>query len=286
MRRVAVICVLACIISGGLSYVAHAASLRVSPLRYDITLAPQEKKKGFVDITNTGSEAETVHFGVQAFRQSDDNGSLEFYDLPAVSDGILLDYDEVDIGARETIHLAFVADGTKLPSGDVLASIMAATVPRPGAAAQSVRVGALLVIDNGTPVPHKATIGNLSVPTIQYSDAITASFDVQNSTNTTKLAAFSPKISVSAWPYTDEAVDGPLVSSGRTRQVSYVKRGNFLGFVHVTVQTGDSKASGYSFVVTGYWRWVFPLLVAGVLSLVLWKTLRVRRSWAARAVAK
>lgn len=245
-----------------------ATSLKISPLRYDTILKAGEKQKGFVDITNPTTSSTRVKLSVQAFRQIDNNGSLEFYDSAVVSSGIQLDYSEIELASRETLHLAFYIDGSKLVSGDNFAAIFASSVPEgvaPGQ--QTVRVGTLLFISNGTPSTHEAVIENLSGNIFQIGSALDISFNVRNTAKAGTATGFSPMINVRAWPYLNETVTGPFVFAGRTRAVEYKKPGNYLGILAVKVRTGDSEQVMYRVVVTGFWRLV--LLVSAVLVIVV-----------------
>lgn len=253
-----------------------ATALKISPLRYDTTLGSGEKKKGFVDITNPSPEAVQLKLSVQAFRQTDDNGSLTFFDDPVVQAGILLDYSEVELQAGEALHLAFLIDGTKLPTGDNFAAIFASTVPDTSAPGQqTVKVGTLLMITNGTPSAHEAVIQDLSTSLLQVSDGLRLAFAVHNTAEAGMRTGFSPAITVTAWPYIRETVTGPLVFAGRTRSVDYVKKGNYLGILAISVQTGESKQTTYSLLITGYWRLLLPILLAAV-GLSVWFARYVR----------
>jgi hypothetical protein len=255
-----------------------ATSLKISPLRYDTSLASGEKKKGFVDVTNPSTQTVKVKLSVQAFRQTDNSGSLEFYDSETIHAGVLLDYSEAEIGPRETLHLAFVLDGAKLASGDNFATIFAHSVPDDdGAGEQTVRVGTLLLIENGTPSAHEAAIQNLSGYPIQFSDGLRVSFGVHNTAEERTATGFSPTITVRAWPYIDDTVTGPLVFAGRTRSVDYVKKGNYLGILAVHVKTGTSEQVLYSVLITGYWRFLVPILVCAA-GFTIWFIRYARKS--------
>lgn len=257
---------------------ASAASLEITPLRYDAKLAAGEKKKGFVDITNPGSAAMTVKLSVEAFRQTDNNGSLEFYHDELIQGGVLLDYDEVDLGPKETLHLAFVLDGAKLRTGDNFAAIFATSVPSEhGAGEQTIRVGTILIIQNGTPSTHTAAVEDLSSDFIQLSDGLRAVFSVRNTADAQAATGFSPAITVSAWPYFSETVTGPLVFAGKSRQVDYQKKGNFLGVLAVRVKTGDSEQVAYSLLITGFWRALVPILLFAT-GLAIWLARYVRKN--------
>lgn len=258
-------------------HTAAAVSLKISPLRYDTTLGPGEKKKGFVDITNPTGDTVHLKLSVQAFRQSGNSGGLEFYDNDSLSAGVILDYTEATLGARETLHLAFVLDATKLPSGDNFAAIFAASIPaEKGPAEQSVRVGTLLMITNGTQSAHTAVVQDLSGQLLQIGDGLHISFVVRNTGDSMLSTGFAPTISVKAWPYVDDAVTGPLVFAGHSRDVEYVKNGNYLGLLAIKVKTGDSEQVIYRFAVTGHWRFFLPFGIV-VIGLLVWLILIIKK---------
>ncbi len=276
-RWFAVYCVLAACFFVFRAAPVSAASLTISPLRYDAELAAGEKKKGFVDVTNPSAQEVNVTLSVQAFRQINDDGALEFYDSKIVREGVALDYSEVTLGPRETIHLAFLLDGSKLASGDNFAAIFASSVPSEnGAGEQTVRVGTLLIISNATPSAHDAVIQNLSGQFLQFSDGLRVSFEVRNTANEGAATGFSPVITVKAWPHIHDTVTGPLVFAGRTRTVDYVKQGNYLGLMAVRVATGDSEQVTYRLLITGYWRLLLPILVVA-LGITIWFARYVRK---------
>lgn len=253
-----------------------AESLKISPLRYDTTVLSGEKKKGFVDITNPSAVTADVKLSVQAFRQTNNSGSLEFYDSEALKEAVKLEFTEVELGPRETLHLAFLLDGARLPNGDNFVAIFASTIPeKTSVSTASVRVGTLLFIENDTPSSHKATVDQLSVPFFQFGSGLTAQFAVHNTAKLGEMTGFSPKIAISAWPYVKEEVTGPLVFAGRTRNVTYVKNGNFLGIVAFTAQVGSSEKTAYSIMVTGYWRVLLPTLIV-VAGATIWLGWHVR----------
>lgn len=254
-----------------------ASTLKITPLRYDASLEKGEKKKGFIDITNPTGETVKVALSVQAFRQIDDSGALEFYDNETIRSGVLLDLDEAELGPRETLHLAFVLDGTKLASGDNFAAIFASTVPSTvGAGEQAIRVGTLFLISNGTPTAHEAVVKNLSGQLVQLGEGLHLNFDVQNTADKNTTTGFSPTITVTAWPYVNDTITGPLVFAGRTRSVEYIKKGNYLGILAITVTTGGSKQTMYRLAITGHWRVFLPIVLTAI-ALTVWLVRYVRK---------
>jgi hypothetical protein len=249
-------------IAGGLlpGHSAFADSLRITPLHYNATLVKGESKKGFVDIANPSGSAVKLKLTVQAFRQIDDEGNLEFFDDEQVSKGVMLDYTEAELGPRETLHLAFSIDSSKLPSGEVFAAIFASTQPQQVEGAQSsVRVGTLLSIVNGASTDRKATIASLAASPFQIGDALTASFVVKNMADPRQSTGYYPQIVVNVWPYTTKTIEGPLVFAGRARSVDYRQQGDYLGVIKLTAHAETGEKSTYFFAITGYWRWLLPI---------------------------
>ncbi len=253
---------------------AHAASLKIAPLIYDdVILGKGEVKKGFVDISNPDYTKHTVQLSVKAFRQIDDEGGLEFYANEQVAAGIQLDFDKITLENRGAMRVYFVLNGAKLPEGDVFAAIVAQTVPDGQAtAAQSVSVGTLLVIQNGTPASHTAEITSFSASWLQVSDGLAAHMQVRNPADGTSTTGYYPNIVIAAQPYTTTNVKGPLLFAGRTRTVDYYQTGNYFGPLYLKASVGSSSKGRLVFAVTGYWRWLAPVLV--VCFIVSWLVFR------------
>ena len=246
-----------------------ATSLRITPMQYQTTLKSGEKQQGYVDISNPEPETVEVSFEVQAFRQINDEGGIEFYDDKDVLAGVALDLQSVELGPREVLRLMFLIDGAKLPQGEVFAAILARTVPQDAqGSAQSVRVGTILEITNGTPGTHKASIETLSAPFFQVSEGLSATFAVRNDDSTSQTTGFRPQVIVRAAPYVAREVDGPLVFAGHSRTVAYKDPGNYFGFVWMQVSIDDSSKGQLVIAMTGYWRWLGPLMIVSIMSLV------------------
>lgn len=247
----------------------NAESLRIAPLQYRTTLKSGEKQKGYVDISNPEGDTVEVKFEVQAFRQIDNAGGIEFYTDEALSKGVLLDLDSAELGPHEVLRLVFLIDGTMLPHGEVYAAILARTVPQSTAgSAQSVRVGTVLEITNGSAGSHKASITDISAPFLQVGEGVSMTFVVHNEDSTGQTSGFRPKLKVGVLPYSEKETEGPLIFAGRSRTVTYTTPGNYFGFVRLSVKTGSSSKGQLAFVMTGYWRWLGPLMIAAIGGLV------------------
>lgn len=245
----------------GSAPVALADSIKIAPTDYRVSLTDGQSKKGFVDISNPGAVAERVTIRAMAFRQIDDEGGLVFYADERITAGVKLDYTEVEIGPRETLHLAFVVDGTKLPTGDVYAAILATTTASGGAASTAAQVGTLLAITNGTPTGRTAEVAEVQAGWLQVSDRLTAQIAVKNTADPTQATGFYPTLTVATAPYGQVTVAGPLIFAGRTRTIAYQAPGNYFGPVWLSVTTGGSTKGQLVFAITGYWRWLVPLVV-------------------------
>lgn len=249
---------------------AHSVSaegLRIQPLMYQEKVAVSEKKKGYVDISNPGDKALTAKFSVQAFRQIDDNGSIEFVDDEQVTAGVKLDLLSAELQPKDVLRLYFVIDGTKLPSGDVFASIFAETTAeqKAGASAIAARVGTLLVLTNGTPSAHNAEVGRFSAVKLQIGDGLSFAASLRNTAKEGATTGFFPKVRVHIGPYKQKTVEGPLVFAGRERGIEYKDKGDYFGPIYLSAKTSNSEKGQWVFAVTGYWRWLAPVGLLGLI---------------------
>lgn len=230
----------------------HASGLKLAPLEYRTTLKSGEKQRGFVDVSNPTKETLRVTVSTQAFRQIDDNGALEFFDDEQISSGILLDLDEFDLGPREAVRMYFVLDSTKLPTGDAYGAIFFTTAParyRDSGVGQSLRLGTLLSITNGTPGARSAEVKRLEVPFMQLGDVIRGSYSIKNTADPDKTTGFYPKVKLSVWPFGKEQQDkGKLVFADRTRQNDFELQAPVFGLYRLTAVYGESEQSAWVFV--------------------------------------
>lgn len=259
-------------IAGGVVWAtpSYAMSLRIQPASVTSSLSSNERKKGFVDIVNPTGNPVIVSLSVQAFRQVDSAGMLEFYDDSAVTKGLLLDYDKVELLGHEALRLYYVADGTKLPKHDVLAAIFATVSPKSEqSASAAVRVGTIVVLQRDS-VKRQLQIQDLEAPMIQLGDGIEARFALKNTA--APINAFYPDISVTTWPYGDENVTGPLVAAGNQRQIEYIKKGSYVGPLKLTIRSHGASKTLWVVAATGYWRWVLPaILFVGAVVLYIFR---------------
>lgn len=225
----------------------HALSLKVAPLEYRTTLKQGEKQKGFIDVSNPTGQTVIIKTSVEAFTQTDDKGSLMFFKNEQLSAGILLDLDEFELGPREAVRMYFLADGTKLPAGDVYGAIFFSTTPAgqgsPGTS-QSLRVGTLLSIVNSTPGSRKAEVTALSVPAFSLGNVLEGTYRIKNTADPKNSTGFYPNVSVKVSPLGEtNTKKGSLVFAGRTRENSFSVKAPWLGVYRVSASYGTSSQS-------------------------------------------
>jgi len=237
----------------------HALGLKIAPLEYKTTLKENERQTGIIDVSNPTGQAVHVRTSVQAFKQIDNNGGLQFYDDEQVANGIRSGLSEFDLGPREALRLSFTIDGSALPEGDVYAAIFFTTdltVPRNGVG-RLIRVGTILSIVNQTPGSRSAVITGVSLPFLQLSDEAKGTFRVKNTGPAT--GGFYPTVTVSSWPGGQKReVESSLVFGSRERQNSF----------------GIATGFGINYVKVGYnghekGQWVVTLAPWMLISLIL-----------------
>lgn len=277
MRRLAVV---VAVLAAGIvmAPTAQAESLQIQPLQRQDELKKAESKKGFIDITNPTGESVTVKLYVNAFSQIDDKGNLQFFDNEQVRQGVKLDFETSTIGPRQTLRLYFLLEGDKLPTGDVFAVIFAETTPlRALGTSPAVRVGSLLMITNQTPGARHTEISRLSVPLLQIGSTVEGVVSVKNPAPVKSSTGFFPSIKINIGPWGGQVESkGPLIFAGRTRSVDFSVPSNQFGIYAVTVRANDASVTTYTFLITGWWRILAPLLLVGIVIIVL-ALLRRRR---------
>ena len=262
------------------SAVAHAEpTLGLQPLQYTETLQKGERKQAFIDVTNPSSQPIIVQFQVQAFKQIDDKGTLSFYDDSRLNEGISLDLQEKEIPANKTLRLFFNVDGAKLPTGDVFAAVFAKTKPDEKQMAPSVRIGTLLILTNGTPSARQAEVTSLTTSLLHFSDSIKGEVKIKNTAPANTSSGFSPTIHVRLWPFgLDRTIQGPLVFAGNTRTIALNEPASMFGVYKISARYGASSQERWVILMTGFWRWLAPVIITAVLGGVVgYKTLSRRR---------
>ncbi len=251
---------------------SSALGLKVAPLEYKTTLKENEQKTGVIDVSNPTGQTVHVKTSVQAFKQIDNNGGLQFYDDERTAIGIRSDLSEFDLGPREALRMSFTIDGKLLPEGDVYAAIFFTTdlaKPRNGVG-QLVRVGTILSIVNKTPGSRSAAITDVSMPFLQFTDTVSGAYKVRNTGAAS--GGFYPTVTLSDWPTGKKKdVESSLVFGGRERQNDFRLPTGF-GFHYVKVGYKGSE-KGQWVVTIAPWMLialVMVLLIIGI-ELLLYK---------------
>lgn len=259
-----------------LSATAQAASLQVQPLLYNEQIQKGEKKKGFVDISNPTDTSVQVDTSVEAFRQIDDQGSLQFFASEAVENGITPDFDSFRLGPQQTMRMMFEVDGSLLPTGDVFAALFFTMSPeQSGNVGQAIRVGTLFVLENGTPPTRQASVTELDVPLLNIGSTITGHYRIKNTAESRQATGFMPMVSAKVAPFgQNHRIKSSLVFAGRERNNQLSLPLTHLGIYKLAVSYGDSTQSRW--VVLVPWWAVYGLvgLVLVILGWLLFRRLR------------
>lgn len=251
---------------------AEAISLKAAPLEYRTNLKTGESKKGFIDISNPTNEKVIVYTTVLAFRQTDNEGTLQFIDVEQLKQGIKLDLDSFELGPKEAIRMYFLLDGKLLPSGDVFGGIFFTTQPTKATfgSGQSVKLGTLLSIVNGTPGSRSAEVASMSVPFFSLSNELTGSYIIKNTGDPKNSTGFYPQVSTRVWPFGKEKVQtGKLVFAARSRENSFQVQTPPFGIYRVEASYGASIQSKW--VVVAH-----PLAIIGLFMLLVATALLVK----------
>jgi len=240
----------------------YASSLKVAPDSFTAKLKSGEKQKGFIDISNPTEDTVVVKTNVEAFRQIDNKGSLEFYDDDQLEKGVQLDLKQFKLGPHDMIRMYFLLDGKKLPSGDVFGAVFFTASQSDKIASgvnQAVRVGTLLSIVNGTPGPREAKITALQIPFFQTGSTIRGSVAIKNTATSDKNTGFYPDVGMKLWPgKRSQVITTSLLFAGRTRSTDFELKNTGLGLHRVSASyDGSTKtawvitADPFTVVITG-----------------------------------
>ena len=248
-----------------------ADMLQVRPLLYKEKIETGQVKKGAIDLANGSDAAAEYELSVRLFRQVDNEGSLEFYDKPDVTDGIHLDVTSIELKSKDAARVTFSVDSTKLPAGDVFAVIFITTkhTKTPQAIVPAAQVGTLLVLQNGDPGPRTAQIEQLAVTQFQTGDTIKGQVTIKNPAPADAATGFFPHMQVRLEPWgASTQFDGPLVYAGRARTFDFSVPSSQFGLYKMTVTANDASASRYVFLVTGKWKIIAQLLAVVLICLI------------------
>lgn len=250
--------------------------LKIAPLEYRTNLKSGENQKGFVDVSNPTNETLSVTTSVQAFRQTDDSGRLEFVDSEQVAAGIQLDLDSFELPPKSALRMYFLLKSDRLPTGDVFASIFFTTrqaVTNTFAINSAVRVGTLLSIINKTPGAREAEITQLDVPLVQWG-SVSGAYRIKNTARMGTATGFYPEVELSLQPFGSSTTKtASLLFAGRERRNNFTLNG-FGGLSRVTVGYSDSQRSAW---VISFTPWFIAATVLATMLLAIITTVAVRR---------
>lgn len=255
----------------GLQDTASALGLKIAPLEYRTTLKSGEFKKGFIDISNPENTKVIVRTSVQAFRQTDNNGTLEFYDDEQLTRGVKLDLKDFELGPREAVRMYFLLDSKALPTGDSYGGIFFTTEPTKPTqgSGQSVKLGTILSIVNGTPGSRKAIVTHLDIPSFQLDTKVNGTYAVKNTGDPDTSSGFYPQVTLSVNPFGEKrSQTSKLVFAGRTRENVFTVNTPPLGFYNVKVAYGDSVQSKWIFIANPGAVAVLVLVVSLVIAVL------------------
>lgn len=251
---------------------SSALGLKIAPLEYKTTLKANERQTGFIDVSNPTGQSVHVRTSVQAFKQIDNDGGLQFYDDELVAKGIHSGISEFELGPREALRIFFTIDSSILPRGDIYAAIFFTTdptTPRNGVG-QLVRAGTILSIVNQNPGSRSADVTGVSLPLLQFSDTAKGTFKLKNTGPVD--SGFYPTVTVSSWPNGKERkVESPLVFGGRERKHDFELSTGF--GIHYVKVGYDGSEKGQWIVTIAPWMLIaliLVLLIAGI-ELLLYK---------------
>ncbi len=273
-----VLCFLVALVAS--TQTVQALGLKVAPLEYRATIGKGEKQKGFIDISNPNLETIRVKTSVQAFRQTDDNGTLEFFDSEQVSAGVKLDLDEFELKGREAVRMYFLLDGTKLPKGDVFAAIFFTSTDglTSGMVNQQVRLGTLLSLVNETPGSRDAVVEKLNTSFVQFGATTKGSYEIKN-TAQSQTTGFYPEVTLSSWPFgKTQKSTSRLVFAGRTRATDFELQLPPLGLYKVTATYGGSSKTNWILVLHPLFLVSLGILAGITVALVILRKQRRRKS--------
>lgn len=266
------------------SSTASAEGISIAPLKYQANLNGQIKK-GAVDIRNNSGVVQNFDIQIRAFRQINDKGELQFYEDPIISAGIIPDYQHFQLKPDATIHLYFQLNGQKLPKKRIFAALLAQATPaqRGYNITPVLRVGTLFLLKNGNGDPPKqGQISHWNVGLFQLGDSVNGSFDFKNTEKGNEASGYFPNFTVNGVGAIDK-FSGDLVFPGIERQQSFDIPGSRIGIYKLQL-TSDAKAGAEQWVVvlTGYWRWLLPLIIIAVILGVMSSLKLIRHSKHAR----
>jgi hypothetical protein len=273
MKRFSAFVVLGLLLLHSAFATAHAegTSLQQAPLIYRASLHAGSPQRGHIKVSNPTDAAITVQSQVQAIHQSGNQGELIFYDAPSLLPAITLSHEKVTINAHKSVDFNFLINPDKLPAGGVYAAIFFRTIPQTAAKSNaiqnSVRIGTLLLLQNGTTATAKGRITDFHVPWLTYGSRVNGTITYLN----TGSLALNPNLMLHAGFTSPQTITGPYILPASLRIFPVEITGNHLGLIHITVDGSNPQttSSRWLIAITGFWQWLLPiLLLATILSLL------------------
>lgn len=249
-----------------MSVPVSATGLKIAPLKYEELLELGSEKTGYVDVANPTDFNLRVRTSVEAFRQVNNQGDLEFFPDEQLEAGIVLDVDEFELGPREAARIFFTIKSNNLPEGGIYATVFFETVTENESDQVSTigtvaRVGTLLILQNGDG-DRDGEIVEVALPFWQFGKGVEGRISYHNP-NAERAVGFSPELSVRVAWGEGSAITSGLVLPGITRDFSLMRPGDYFGLVPVTVtdeMTGEEQRV-WVFAITGLAQFVAPLFV-------------------------
>lgn len=259
--------------------------LQVNPLKYEDKLKTDKVHSGFIDVANPGDSEVHIQASVQGFRQADLDGNLAFFDSASLRSAIKPGLSEFDIGPRESIRVSFTVEPTKLPKGGVYAVIFFRTVA-PAATStsnsifESANIGTLLILQNGEDLPNLGQIHRARLPWVQLGSGITGDIEYKNLSPEANGSAFYPSLVSKIYPWGKAStIKGPFIMPGSTRRFSFEKTGAYIGIIPVIISDANTRSVKTTWVlaVTGWYRWLCPMVIVLIMAVAPWWLRRHRR---------
>ena len=254
-------------------------AIKTAPLKYQTQLEVGSVKFGYVDVSNPTKNRLRLVTEVQGFRQTGNQGQLEFFDDERIKAGIIPELNDFELGPREAVRLKFTVDANKLGEGGAYGALFARTIPAPSQPAGnevriSARSGTLMILEIGKGGVKQGSINNVNLPSIIFGNELKGSFEYANVGVNPKSVAYSPKLSIKTGFFgKPKKYEGPLVMPKSARQIEFAQKGNHIGPIPITISDADNHAKSktvWVFAVTGFWKWLVPLvLILELLAIII-----------------
>ncbi|GAC1372707.1 MAG: hypothetical protein NVSMB39_6970 [Candidatus Saccharimonadales bacterium] len=261
---------------------AEVPGLQVNPLQYEERLTTDQVKLGYIDVANPSDTSISIQSKVQAFRQQGSQGQLQFFDDAQIAGGINVDLPKFDLGPREAVRVAFSVNPAKLPRGGVYAAIFFRTIPPAQSSnstyvTESANIGTLLMFENGNGGTRVGRIEHLDLPFFQFGSSLSGRVTYLNTDRSRTAVGFRPNLTARVLPWGQSPkIDTGLVLPGSRRDFVVERSGAYFGLLPLTVTDAQSglHRTAWTLAVTGWYRWLLPVLALGLLPIKL-----LRPSW-------